>query len=149
MLCGASLAGCASQSPTYEQKLTELRDKITILQNERDRLDERLSAVESLQQELVGAQQPPAARTTRPPLKMVVLKPDAAEAEGPTDSAATDQPDSPPEVVPQGDSAANSPEAAPASAQANTQSAPSPSARPLISGQGQQLSTSWVEAAQP
>ena len=66
--------GCAGQSSAREKALAELRDKILVLENERDRFEERLSAVEDRQ--LLGhAEEPKPPRESRPPLKVVVLHP--------------------------------------------------------------------------
>lgn len=111
-----SLVGCGAQSPAHEKQLAEMRDKITILQNERDRLDERLTAVEARQAELVSELEAKPEREARPPLKVVVMKPEHAEA-------------TPGPVNPVGDLETD--------AEAG--------ARPLISGQGQQVGTTLPE----
>jgi hypothetical protein len=95
-----------------------MRDKITILQNERDRLDERLTAVEARQAEMVSELEVKPQRQARPALKVVVLTPEDSATEaanGPTQPTTSAPPDGESE------------------------------ARPLISGQGQQVGSSLPE----
>lgn len=73
--------GCAGQNDRTRQQLEALEDRIAILQNERDRLDERLSALEQQQQVLVSAAaNQPQAAAERPPLRVIRLSPQAAPA---------------------------------------------------------------------
>lgn len=86
-------AGCAAQSPTYERKLADLREKLLILQNDRDRLEERLKALERRQNALVVAQgKSVAPRQERRPLKVLRLSPD--------DSSSPDDRPEPTQAVP-------------------------------------------------
>lgn len=84
MLVLGSAGACSAHNQAFERELTELRDKVTILRNERDQLEERLAAVERRQHQLVSSQagvlaaRKPAPRVQRPPLKTVVLRPEAS-----------------------------------------------------------------------
>lgn len=89
-----------------------------ILQNERDRLEERLAAVEARQESMLTLQQPVPQRSERPPLKVFVLQPEQALAPGDTRPASEPGATESPEV--EGESGAATP-------------------RPLISGEGKLL----------
>ena len=84
------IPGCAAQSPTYEKKLADLREKLLIMQNDRDRFAERLTALERRHDELVTAQgKSVVPRQERRPLKVLRLSPDAqnepkSESEAPS-----------------------------------------------------------------
>jgi hypothetical protein len=72
------VTGCAGQSAETEKHLQSIQDKISILQNERDRLDERVSALEQQQEVLMtNARAGQPLIDERPPLKVVRLAPDA------------------------------------------------------------------------
>lgn len=60
------VGGCAAQSSSYQQRLEVLQDKVLILQNERDRFEERLIALET-RLENQGAGSPQAASATGEP----------------------------------------------------------------------------------
>ncbi len=73
----SSVLGCAGQSEQTKKEIQGLQDRVAILQNERDRFDERLSALEQQQQILMSAAKAsvvPAANET-PPLRVVRLTP--------------------------------------------------------------------------
>ncbi len=74
-LCCSLSFGCASQSEKTRKELDLVNEKIAILQNERDRLEERLGALEQ-QQALATKPQPQGVLPGRPPLKVVTLEPD-------------------------------------------------------------------------
>ncbi len=93
ILCAVSLglfSGCASDSNAVEKRLSQLRDDIRKLQNDNDRVSERLEAVELRQAQEVAARNAPkapgaAAETvSRPRLKVLHLSPgdDSPPAEG-------------------------------------------------------------------
>ncbi len=118
----ASLSsGCAGNGEATKKQIGALQDKVAILQNERDRLEERVSALEQQQQVLVASAQSdavPSSDRSRPPLKVVRLEPPMANVgEAPTP-------------------------AVPAPATAATEP------RVLISGSGDDLQATVVEAAQ-
>jgi hypothetical protein len=74
-LLGFSLVGCTAKNSAYEKQLAQLSENIMILQNERDRLEERIAVLE---QQRPGAESPrPGARGTvdRPQLRVVELRP--------------------------------------------------------------------------
>lgn len=79
---------CTAKNPAYEKQLGDLKDRVTILQNERDQLEERLAAIEQLQVNQARQRREPNNGLSRPPLKVVQLVPDAAEA--PEDAPALD-----------------------------------------------------------
>lgn len=69
------IAGCAGQRAETEKQLRGMEDRIAILQNERDRLDERVTALEGQQRPRSDAPRPtPTSR--RPLLEVVRLSPD-------------------------------------------------------------------------
>jgi len=78
-LCWVLATGCASQSSKTRKELDVLNEKIAILQNERDRLEERLGALEQ-QQQVMAKPQPQGVLPGRPPLKVVTLEPEPAPA---------------------------------------------------------------------
>lgn len=69
------IVGCAGQRAETEKQLRGMEDRIAILQNERDRLDERVTALESQQKTRVDAPRP-APTSRRPLLEVVRLSPD-------------------------------------------------------------------------
>jgi hypothetical protein len=78
----AGVAGCAGQSSETERQLQRIQERVAILQNERDRFDERLIALEQ-QQDLWRAERGHAASATlsqRPALKVVRLEPEQSGA---------------------------------------------------------------------
>jgi hypothetical protein len=83
VLLVAILGGCSSGLDGVEKRLGSMRDEITALQNQNDRLVERVDALELRR---VQAATPPApaaaakaATTERPPLKIVRLVPGEGE----------------------------------------------------------------------
>jgi hypothetical protein len=104
-LAGA-LSGCGSNKDTVEKRLADLRDEIVRVQNNQDRLAERLMAVElARMQEPKSPAKPTAAsqNVERPPLKVIRLAPDAPAAPAvPADEvgeAKDDAPDGPRPVI--------------------------------------------------
>jgi hypothetical protein len=94
VLCAVSLglfSGCASDSDAVEKRLSQLRDDIRKLQNDNDRVSERLEAVELRQAHEVAARNAPkapgpAAETvSRPRLKVLRLSPEGEKV--PADAA--------------------------------------------------------------
>ncbi|MCA9593009.1 MAG: hypothetical protein KC776_06845 [Myxococcales bacterium] len=79
---GGALAGCGSNKDNVEKRLSELRDEIVRLQNNQDRLAERVMAVELARMQEPAAKPKAAAaeRVERPPLKVIRLEPDAPAA---------------------------------------------------------------------
>ena len=73
---GSCAFGCAGQVSETDRQLQRLQERVAILQNERDRLDERRQALE--QQRELWLHQAPAsearAELQRPPLKVVRLE---------------------------------------------------------------------------
>jgi TolA-binding protein len=114
--------GCAGQSSETERQLQRMQERVAILQNERDRFDERITALE--QQQEVWSQERASDRSgallQRPALKVVRLEPEA----------------------PEGTNAA--PDPAAASPKADVQAAPSTGERVLISGTGDKLTATQV-----
>jgi len=95
LLCAVSLglfSGCASDSDAVEKRLSQLREDIRKLQNDNDRVSERLEAVELRQAQAVAANNAPKAPSTgaetvsRPRLKVLHLTPD--DEKPPTEGAA-------------------------------------------------------------
>ncbi len=80
VLLPAVVVGCAGQSEQTKKEIQGLQDRVAILQNERDRLDERLSALEQQQQILMTSakSEPAVANDGRPPLRVVRLSPEDA-----------------------------------------------------------------------
>jgi len=107
LLCAVALgffSGCASDSDAVEKRLSQLREDIRKLQNDNDRVSERLEAVELRQAQLAASQNAPApgkeAETvSRPRLKVLHLTPgdETPTAEG-ADSAPSAQ-DSGPRMI--------------------------------------------------
>jgi hypothetical protein len=64
---------CAAQSPTLEKQVAEMQDKVLILQNERDRMEERIAALEQTRRR--PARQGSPNTSTRPRLKVVRVEP--------------------------------------------------------------------------
>ncbi|HEV8244842.1 MAG TPA: hypothetical protein VGP93_03705 [Polyangiaceae bacterium] len=90
----ALLAGCAGNSDALEKRLASMRDDIRRLQNDEDRANERLEAVELRQAHADAASARPAAQAnagtvTRPRLKVLHLAPDG---EARDDQPSPDQP---------------------------------------------------------
>jgi hypothetical protein len=89
------ISGCATSSDAIEKKLSSLREEIQKLQNENDRVSERLEAVELRQarEEAKGAEVKTAKDEpgvlTRPRLKVLHLSPDGTSNEGQPDPAAS------------------------------------------------------------
>lgn len=71
--------GCASQSEETKQQLDSLNERILILQNDRDRLVERVDALEKHGGPVVPTS-PVVTLPTRPALKVVHLAPETSEA---------------------------------------------------------------------
>jgi hypothetical protein len=87
-LCSPLLAapllagGCGSGLSGVEQRLASMREEITPLQNQNDRLVERVDALELRQSRAappVSSAQPAAGVSERPPLKIVRLVPGEGE----------------------------------------------------------------------
>jgi hypothetical protein len=113
------LSGCAGAHEATAKQVSALQDKVAILQNERDRLDERLSALEEQQRVLVADRRgeiPTPNAESRPLLEVVRLEPPQT-----SNSAAAPPPPSEPE---------------------------SGEPRMLISGSGDDLQTSVVKEPQ-
>lgn len=93
--------GCASSSDAVEKKLASLREEIQKLQNENDRMNERIEAIELRQareevkaaeaktSEEKAAKDEPAV-VTRPPLKVLRLSPEGKEDAGAAGGPAAD-----------------------------------------------------------
>ncbi len=84
----ALLSGCASNSNALEKRLADLREDIRRLQNDNDRVNERLEAVELRQVHAESAAAKPAAQArtttvTRPRLKVLHLGPNGEPGEEP------------------------------------------------------------------
>lgn len=73
-----AVSGCASQNTETRRQMQRLNEQVAILQNERDRLDERVAALEAQQQVLLEARKPKA-DAARPALELVRLQPTAAD----------------------------------------------------------------------
>lgn len=89
-----AISGCATSSDAIEKKLSSLRDEIQKLQNENDRVSERLEAIELRQAraevkdaEVKTAKEEPGV-VTRPQLKVLRLSPDGTSEEGQAEPAA-------------------------------------------------------------
>lgn len=81
----SGLFGCAGQNNQTKQQLEALEDRIAILQNERDRLDERVSSLEQQQRVLMtAAATQPSGAAERPPLRVIRLSPEQPPAPEPT-----------------------------------------------------------------
>ena len=80
LLC-LPLGGCSSGLDGVEKRLGSMRDEITALQNQNDRLVERVDALELRRAQAAAAPAPAAKATTteRPPLKIVRLVPGEGE----------------------------------------------------------------------
>jgi hypothetical protein len=79
-----AMSGCASQSSDTRLQLQRINERVAILQNERDRLDERLNAVEAQQDLLLADRRKAELRgQERPALKLVRLEPEPAGAAAP------------------------------------------------------------------
>lgn len=79
------LSGCASESDAVEKRLSQLREEIRKLQNDTDRVSERLEAVELRQARAEAAQNAPRAvasseTVSRPRLKVLHLSPGEGDA---------------------------------------------------------------------
>jgi len=102
----AAPVGCVSEHDAVEKQLSKLREQVTELQNETDRMAERLDAFEAhgtARPEAGGAAQAAASETlTRPPLKVVRVEPPGA-AEGVEAEASDTEQDPGPRVVIQGE----------------------------------------------
>lgn len=85
-LCAISLMlplfGCASDREAVEKRLAGLRDDITRLQTENDRLGERVDALEAKGATPAAAPATSDNKLSRPPLKVVKLMPGEAELAG-------------------------------------------------------------------
>ncbi|HEX2736386.1 MAG TPA: hypothetical protein VHM70_32510 [Polyangiaceae bacterium] len=78
------VAGCAGSSSETARQLERMQERIAILQNERDRLDERVTALEQHQEDAQAAttaQTKGNAANQRPSLRVVTLQPETEEAE--------------------------------------------------------------------
>lgn len=99
--------GCASDKEHVEKQLARLREDVTHLQSETDRMGERLDAMETREAALARAEQPgPAAEATvkRPRLKVVRVEPGAELAQARDDQAtAGPDADTGPRVVIEGE----------------------------------------------
>ena len=88
-----AISGCATSSDAIEKKLSSLRDEIQKLQNENDRVSERLEAIELRQAraeakgaEVKTAREEPGV-VTRPQLKVLRLSPEGTSEEGQAEPA--------------------------------------------------------------
>jgi hypothetical protein len=88
------ISGCATSSDAIEKKLSGMREEIQKLQNENDRVSERLEAIELRQAraeakgaEVKTAREEPGV-VTRPQLKVLRLSPDGASEDGQAEPAA-------------------------------------------------------------
>jgi outer membrane murein-binding lipoprotein Lpp len=86
----ASVAGCGSSKDSLEKKLASLQEDVTLLQNEHDRMAERMQALEikALQaapQRAAKAESEEPARVVRPPLRVVRVTPGSENADAATD----------------------------------------------------------------
>jgi hypothetical protein len=98
LLCGClGSFGCSSDHEAMEKRLASLRDDITHLQAENDRLNERVDGLES---KSAVAEKPisaaPVARQEHPALRVVKLEPgDALALSEPADLPADERADAP------------------------------------------------------
>jgi hypothetical protein len=87
------ISGCATSSDAIEKKLSSLREEIQKLQNENDRVGERLEAIELRQarEEAKGTEVKTAKEdsgvVSRPPLKVLRLSPEGNSEEGQAEPA--------------------------------------------------------------
>jgi hypothetical protein len=81
--------GCASQSDDAKRQLESLNERILILQNDRDRLVERVDALEQHHDPALPA--PVAVTPTRPTLKIVRLEPQTPDQETSDQQAVADE----------------------------------------------------------
>jgi hypothetical protein len=101
----ASLSGCASDSDAVEKRLAQLREEIRKLQNDSDRVGERLEAVELRQAREEAARSAPAPSpnadtVSRPRLKVLHLGPDGqSAANGPASAEGGSKEEAGPRVV--------------------------------------------------
>ena len=121
-----SLAGCASEGDALEKRLSKMHEEVTRLQNDTDRMGERLDAMEMRQttapraDEGVARAEP--ASVTRPKLKVVRV-----EADGDLAMAANEpELDEGPRVLIQGEGKALESRTLPGSIKSPPKSAPSP-----------------------
>jgi len=80
LLCLLAL-GCSSDRDAIEKRLSTLRDDITRVQAENDRLSERVETLEVKQSAPPAPAEAASARVERPALKVVKLVPDEAGGE--------------------------------------------------------------------
>ncbi len=93
---GLALFGCASDRDALEKRLSGMREDITHLQAENDRLAERLDGLEVKASAAREKPATPPAAQDRPPLKVVKLAPDDALAlANAAEVAPEDRPDAP------------------------------------------------------
>jgi hypothetical protein len=103
------LAGCAAEKDAADHQFTKLRDEITRLQSETDRMGERLDAMEARQaatpryaeDKLASASSP--TTLSRPKLKVVRVEPGAELANDGDGEAAQPENDGSPRLLIQGE----------------------------------------------
>jgi hypothetical protein len=122
-----TLAGCASDGDALEKRLTKMHEEVTRLQNDTDRMAERLDAMQVRQnvappvQERVARAEPTS--VTRPKLKVVRV-----EADGDQYAAAASEPelDEGPRVLIQGEGKSLESRTLPGSIKSSPKSQPAP-----------------------
>jgi hypothetical protein len=99
------ISGCATSSDAIEKKLSTLREEIQKLQNDNDRVSERLEAIELRQareeakgSEVKTAKEEPGV-VTRPRLKVLHLSPEGSPDEGQPDPASAPASDGAPRMM--------------------------------------------------
>ncbi|HTU61634.1 MAG TPA: hypothetical protein VMF89_24430 [Polyangiales bacterium] len=90
----AAAAGCSSDHDALEKRLNGLRDDISHLQADNDRLTERIDGLEAKGREPSKAANTPA-EPARPNLRVVKLSPDNAVAQVGSEVSPEDRPDAP------------------------------------------------------
>jgi outer membrane murein-binding lipoprotein Lpp len=93
------VAGCGSSKDSVEKKLSSLRDEVTLLQNEHDRMAERMQALEikamQAAPQRAAAAEEPEERVVRPQLRVVKVGPgsEAESADAPAEESAPPAPE--------------------------------------------------------
>ena len=109
--------GCASRQGELEQEIHKLQETVMVLENQNDRLEERVAGLEAAQRTPTNDDEAPAQAAERPNLKVIKVGPGEKDPAGPEPSKPPDA-EAPPGTEP---------------------------ARPLIHGTGDELKTSIPE----
>jgi len=144
-LCVVSLglfSGCASDSDAVEKRLSELREDIRKLQNDNDRVSERLEALELRQAAQARSTPAPAEAApetvSRPRLKVVRLSPDGKAPTEAEPAEAQPAPDEAPTMILKGEG--KELELKPGAARPSSRSAPQE--KPVVVSQNEGASPS-------